>query len=369
MAKAKQLPSGNWRIQTYKMVNGKAIRKSFTAPTKKEAEKLAMLWDLEQEEAVDQEETLQAVFEDYIRTCKAQELSPSTIKEYTSRATYSFDALLGHKYQDLKTIDVQKQIDKRAATVSAKTLRNDLSFLRASLASRKHDINFAKIKIAKKKKRKKLEMKEEWRTEIPRKSAELYGKDDDYLYLILIIYAGLRPSESHALTWGDISKKPKIVGTAKMGYISVSKAIVEGYDRAFYQKDTKTESGIRTVAVTWALIEEIQSVVPRGSDTDIIIPSNPYSDKKRWKRIKQELNLPDTMRRYDLRHLFATSLVASGATEEELQQQMGHSTSSFSHSVYVEILQEHKNTTTARFAELSAASIGELKDVPKEPQR
>lgn len=43
MAKAKKLPSGSWRAQVFVGLdeNGKQIRKSFTAPTKKEAEFLA----------------------------------------------------------------------------------------------------------------------------------------------------------------------------------------------------------------------------------------------------------------------------------------------------------------------------------------
>lgn len=43
MAKAKKLPSGNWRVRAYIGTDseGKKKYKSFTAPTKKEAEYLA----------------------------------------------------------------------------------------------------------------------------------------------------------------------------------------------------------------------------------------------------------------------------------------------------------------------------------------
>ena len=70
------------------------------------------------------------------------------------------------------------------------------------------------------------------------------------------------------------------------------------------------------------------------------------------------------MRRYDLRHYFATQLVVSGATEEELQEQMGHATSAFSHSVYVEIMSDHKDIATTQFAKNSKSSIDELADIP-----
>ena len=43
MANAKKLPSGSWRVRVYdgKDQNGKDVYKSFTAPTKKQAEYLA----------------------------------------------------------------------------------------------------------------------------------------------------------------------------------------------------------------------------------------------------------------------------------------------------------------------------------------
>ena len=362
MAKAKQLPSGNWRIQPHKTVNGKYIRTSITAPTKKEAERLAANWEVEQDVEDKKKETLKDVFDAYIKTCKAQGLSPSTIVDYKHRSKTSFPDLLDKNFEDIETKNLQAQIDKRAEKNSAKTIRNDLAFFSAATASRNKKIDFSKLKLAKNKKRKKLEMKSEWKVSIPKKAAELYGKDDYYLYLILIIYAGLRPSESFALEWGDLSKAPIEIDGEWIGYIDVSKAKVKSED-GYAEKTTKTESGIRKVVVSWSLIKEILSVKSRGNDDDKIIENHTLYKAERWPKIKEELGLPQELRRYDLRHYFATSLVVSGATEEELQEQMGHSTSAFSHSVYVEIMADHKKVATTKFAKNSKASIDELGDV------
>lgn len=363
MAIAKKQSSGKWRIQPQKTVNGKQIRTSITAPTKKEAERLAAIWEAVQEEEDDKKETLKDVFDQYLNTCKVHDYSPSTIKEYTSRSKTSFPDLLDKLFYKITTNDIQKQIDKRAESVSPKTLRNDIAFLRAAVATRNNSINFARIKIAKKKKRKKLEMRQEWKITIPIQIAKWYGKGDFYLYILLIIYAGLRPSEAYALTWGDVSKASVTIGDTQIGYISVTKAVVESVEDGYQEKGTKTESGNRDVVVSWALIEEILSFKTRGSDEERIFTERPYNHKytPRWDRIKKEYNLPSKMRRYDLRHFFATSLVVSGATEEELQQQMGHSTSSFSHAVYVEVMEEHKIETTTKFAKESREAIDKLK--------
>ena len=54
MAKAKKLPSGNWRVQVFAGTdsNGKRIMKSFTAETKKEAEFLAAQFTARHKEPV-----------------------------------------------------------------------------------------------------------------------------------------------------------------------------------------------------------------------------------------------------------------------------------------------------------------------------
>ena len=363
MAKAKQLPSGMWRIQPHKTIDGKYYRTSITAPTRKEAERLAANWEVEQDIQEKQKESLKAVFESYIKTCKAQGLSSSTIVDYQSRSKNSFPDLIDKYFFDITTVDLQEQIDSRSESVSPKTIRNDISFFRAACSSRNRYIDFSKLKIAKKKRRRKMEMKQEWKVSIPKKVAELYGKDDYYLYIILIIYAGLRPSESYALTWSDLSKEPIEIDGVQIGYIDITKARVKSED-GFKEKSTKTDSGIRRVVVSWSLIREILSVKDRGNDDERIIELNPYYDGRKWEKIKEEFNLPPKMRRYDLRHFFATQLVISGATEEELQEQMGHATSYFSHSIYVEIMKEHKEMSTTNFAKTSQTSIDELASVP-----
>lgn len=44
MAKATKLPSGNWLVQARATVAGKSVKRSFTAPTEKEAVRLAEEW-------------------------------------------------------------------------------------------------------------------------------------------------------------------------------------------------------------------------------------------------------------------------------------------------------------------------------------
>ena len=82
MAKAKKLPSGNWRVNLYDYTDpasGKRIYKSFTAATKKEAEYMAAEYKLDgkQRTASAGDMTLKEAYTRYIDS-KTNVLSPST---------------------------------------------------------------------------------------------------------------------------------------------------------------------------------------------------------------------------------------------------------------------------------------------------
>lgn len=105
----------------------------------------------------------------------------------------------------------------------------------------------------------------------------------------------------------------------------------------YIEKTTKTESGIRSIPVSWSLVQSIIEVKKRGRDSERVLDLKPALVDRRWNRLRMALNLPENMRFYDLRHFYATLVAYSGASEEELASMMGHSTSSFSHAVYVEL--------------------------------
>lgn len=169
-----------------------------------------------------------------------------------------------------------------------------------------------------------MKMKPEWKEEIPSKLSEWYGKDDYYLYVKLLMNAGLRPSESAALTWGDISQEPIDINGEMYGTINVTKIRVKTMDGI---KDTlpKFDSDIRTVLVPWQLITEICSLIIRENDDTRIFRTPPYRNEyaRRWTRIKKELSLPSNMKWFCLRSYYIYSLVRSGFSREDVLKQIG----------------------------------------------
>ena len=311
MANARKLPSGKWRVQTC----DHGERRSYTADTKKEAERLALLGIDEEREKRKRGLTLEEAIDAYIQTCRAQGYSPSTIKEYTARKNNSFPGIIQKRVDSITAREVQSALDSRINGGRAiKTVRNDWFLLKAVLSTYAPSLNLSKIRLARKPKRRKIVFKESWAGDILRKSRELWVEDDFYLYTLLILFAGLRPSESYALRWPDISAKP-IIGisgenTYQMGSLSIHAAEVRGVD-GYVVKAPKTEAGNRLQTVSWSLIEEIRRI-SKGKDRVILCP--PTITKFRWRTLKKAIPLPDDLRFYDLRHYFATSLVCSGAT-------------------------------------------------------
>lgn len=367
MAKAKKLPSGSWRTQIYlgKDAAGKRIVESFTAPTARESERLAAIAAAERKRKEKQTLTLGQAMDEFINTCRVQGYSPSTIPAYISIRQNSFPGLVNARIDRITVNDVQAAIDARAKDHSPKTVRNDFYFVKSVLEKYAPDLDLRNITIAKRKKQKKRLFSERWAYDVL-KYARSNFEPDFYLYCCFTVSAGLRPSEAYALTWGDLSAEPIAALTPdgksfEMGLLNVEKAAVRDEKRVYVGKDPKTDAGERVLRLDWSFFAAIYNEKPRGKDSERILLLKPNLVPYRWKKVKEALSLPDNMRFYDLRHVFATSVAYSGASEEELASAMGHSTSAFSHQVYVEMFRERQESVNAKMAANTAALYESIK--------
>ena len=132
----------NWNVRVYDYtdpITGKQHNKSFTAPTKAEAEFLAAQYkatknhhsrttDMTVREAVDKYIQLKAL------------LSPTTTDSYKSISDYAFADLMNIKVSKLNDLIVQREINKEAVRIgqkgtpiSPKTVKNEWTLISASL--------------------------------------------------------------------------------------------------------------------------------------------------------------------------------------------------------------------------------------------
>lgn len=133
MAKAKRLPSGSWRCQVYDYTDssGKKHYRSFTAPTKKQAEFMAAQFSAEERKSRT-EMTMGEAINQYIEARTAV-LSPNTIKDYRCTYNHHVPSIMKIPINSIKSEDIQKAINAEALTLSPKTIRNINNLLMAVL--------------------------------------------------------------------------------------------------------------------------------------------------------------------------------------------------------------------------------------------
>lgn len=353
MATAKKLPSGRWRVQTY----DHGERRSFTAETKKEAERLAAIGLEDDKINARRSLTLAEALEAYINTCRAQGYSPSTIREYSARARNSFPDIARKRLRDLTVSDIQTQLDARINTGKApKTVRNDWFLLKAVLGFYAPEIDLSRVRIARRKKRAKIVFRAGLPADILRFARETWGKDDYYLYCLLILCAGIRPSEAYALFWTHINSALTDMGGAQFATLSIDAAEVRGPD-GYTRKEPKTRAGRRLISVPLAVIREIKESTK--TDSGRVLTAKPSVINWRWMRTRRALDLPEDMRFYDLRHFYATAVANSGASEDELAARLGHSTAAFSHAVYVELFEDRQAGINGALFKATEAAISD----------
>ena len=126
--KAVKLPSGSFRCQAY--AHGE--RKSFTAPTKKEAELMAIEWQNGRKKHPADSLTVGECITKYIDS-KANILSPTTIDGYRRNFKNNLHALSDVHICDLTALEVQRHINTLSLTKAPKTVKNAYGLLVSAL--------------------------------------------------------------------------------------------------------------------------------------------------------------------------------------------------------------------------------------------
>lgn len=194
-------------------------------------------------------------------------------------------------------------------------------------------------------------------------------------WVLLLLYSGLRPAESIALTYSDIQD----------GFISVSKA----YDRSTNGiKEPKSKAGIRKVPI----IPQLAALIPTdGMPGELIFKNrigNHHTEKtmyRMWNKFC--LAMKDTEARlimtgqiaalaeavppmvpYDLRHTYCTDLEKAGVPINVASKLMGHASISITAKIYTHTAEDmilQAGSQLAAFFSPTFSPITELKNSEK----
>lgn len=193
MATARKLPSGKFRVRVYDKRTGKT--KSFTAPTKREAEFLANEWLTGRQIKPIEEKTVKEACVDYIEL-KSAILSPTTLDKYKVIPEKQLsEEFVNRKLGDLDGVTIQAEVNRLSAVYAPKTVHNAHGFLSAVLRTYYPALIY-RVTLPKIQKRLR---------ELP--SAEeiipIFLGDEIELYVLLAMWLGFRESEILGLKRSD----------------------------------------------------------------------------------------------------------------------------------------------------------------------
>jgi integrase len=161
------------------------------------------------------------------------------------------------------------------------------------------------------------------------------GQRDATLVSVLA-YAGLRPGEALALTWGHVGERTLLVeGAVADGVVKTTK--------------TGQTRSVRLVAPLAGDLREWRMACGRPADDALVFPAKgggPWADHawRNWRRrvfgpAATAAKLDPAPRPYDLRHSFVSLLIREGVSIVEVAEQAGHSPQ-MSLATYAHVMRE-----------------------------
>ena len=312
MPKSKKLPSGNWRVQASKMVNGALVRKSFTNKDRKKAESEALKWQTDpNNETTTENITLFKAYEKYIEV-KKNVLSPTTICGYISMQNNIFETIMQLKIAELTTPKIQSAVNLLSANHSPKYVRNAYGLLSAVLSMFRPDFS-PHISLPQKEK---SEMYIPDDKDIQKLLKAVKGQDIE-IPILLAAFGPMRRSEICALTSDDIHGNT----------ITVNKALVRNSKNEWQIKTTKTYSSNRNIELPDFVIEKIKN--KSGKITDM----TPSSITNKFSKVLKKAGLPN-FRFHDLRHYAVSTLHAINVPDKYIMARGGWATNYTMNNVY-----------------------------------
>lgn len=311
VAKAKKLPSGSWRVNQYvgKGFEGKRIYKSFTAPTKKEAEYLAAEYVLKNKTMLERK-ILGSLIDAYIAD-RQSILSPTTIQGYQKIRRNDFQQLMDLPVDKIDNTVLQQAINWEAARKSPKSVANAYGLI--STVLRQNSYYRYNVTLPKKQKNKK---------DLPEPSEIFRIIKGTYIELpcLLAMWLSFRMSEVKGF------KKSDIVD----GIITVNRVMVY-VDKKYIVKDTaKTAGSKRSLRLPDYVLSLVEAV---SDEQEYLVAMSGQAIYKRLSRLLEKNDMPH-ITFHDLRHINASVMMLLNIPDKYAMERGGWESDSVYKNVY-----------------------------------
>lgn len=338
--KAQKLPSGMYRAMAYlgKDEDGKAIRKSFTAPTEKQAEADATAYESKYSRRVGRS-SVSSVLDAFLRD-REPVLSPTTIKDYANRIrtlkrqypTLCAKAVVSVTSKDLQDlINSMRQphqyhsLTKEVKPASEKTIRNYVQLL--SAAFHFYGVDMPEVKLPQ---RERAVIYVPTVEEIKRLLDAARGTDM-YVVVALAAFGPLRRGEICALKYPE-----DFEGTT----VHVHASIAGDRNKGWVEKAPKSYASDRHIELNEWIVDAVEE---QGYVTQL----NPQEITARFSHLLKKAVLPH-FRFHDLRHFAVSYLHSIGVPDAYIIQRTGHEGEEILKRVYRHTLEDQKKEYAKR---------------------
>lgn len=313
MAKAKKLPSGNYRAQVYDYTDesGKRHYESFTAPTRKEAEYLAAQFALDKKSRCRSKKTFGMALDDYI-TSREPVLSPRSIRNYRYIRNHEIQSIMTVMVADITQELIQKVINEDAAMHSPKTVRDHHGLISAVIKQERPD--FALNTVLPQKIRPDLYIPSD---DDIKKIMALASETELEFPIMLAAFGPMRRGEICALHSDCISGN----------VVHVMRNMVLDSSGQWITKAPKTYAGDRYIEFPDFVAEKLKGV--NGKATNL----TPDALTCRFRRLIRRSGV-HSFRFHDLRHYSASIQHALGIPDAYIMQRGGWQTDGVLKAVY-----------------------------------
>lgn len=321
MPKAKKLPSGSYRCQVidhYEVTidadgkkNRKAVRRSFTAPTRREAEFLAAQFEQNKDRLISGDMDVMTAIHEYIAS-KENVLSPTTVRGYRILERNAYTDISAVKLHKLNQVTVQKWMNTYSVNHSPKTCANAHGLLASAVAMFEPSLIL--------------------RTKLPqRKPPELYTPTDADIQKLLEVVEGTEMEKAILLSAFGTLRRGEICGLKNTdidgNVITIRRTRVRS-DHGYVIKDTaKNDTSARSVEYPDFVIERLKGI------DGFLVTTAPDKISAKMNTILKKNNLPH-FRFHDLRAYAVSIAHALGVPDAYIQQWGGWKTDHVLKRVY-----------------------------------
>lgn len=338
MAKAKKLPSGNWRCRAYD--NETRKYKSFTAETKKEAELMALEWLNGKREKPKTEKNVGECVKEYIES-KENLLSPSSVRGYYIIYNNAIDDISGIPASALTEKDLQHWVNTNSKKYKPKSIKTQFGLVTAALRQNKINLDFRDVLLPRIQKQEKTIPNESQVSEI----LHIIEGTSIELPVTIAVTLGLRQSEIAALKWSDYNGATLKIHAAK---------VPDKHNKYIVKNSTKSEASTREIEVDMLLKSRLDNAERKS---EYISPMLPSSVLRKFGQLCKKHGLPHfTM--HEQRHGNASMMLAKGVPDKYAMKRLGQSSPNMIKDIYQHLYeskeQEVSKTVSDTFSEIYA---------------